>query len=37
MVKYTSSKQLSIEDFNLPFGGELFKENRWARLALDLP
>ncbi len=37
MIKYTSSKQISIEDFNLPFGGELSKENRWARLALELP
>ncbi len=37
IIKYTSSKQISIEDFNLPFGRELSKENRWARLALDLP
>jgi transposase, IS5 family len=37
MIKYTSSKQISIEDFNLPFGGELSKENRWAKLTLEMP
>ena len=33
MIKYTSSKQISIEDFIQPFGGTLSKENRWVKLA----
>lgn len=37
MIKYTSSKQISIEDFIQPFGGTLSKENRWVKLAHLLP
>ena len=37
MVKYTSIKQISIEDFIQPFGGKLSKGNRWVRLANLLP
>ena len=37
MVKYTSVKQISIEDFIQPFGGKLSKENRWVKLANLLP
>ena len=37
MIKYTSSKQISIEDFIQPFGGTLSKENRWVKLAYLLP
>jgi len=37
MIKYTSSKQISIEDFIQPFGGTLSKENRWVKLANFLP
>lgn len=37
MIKYTSSKQISIEDFIHPFGGTLSKENRWIKLAYLLP
>ena len=29
--------QLSIEEFFLPFGGKLRKDNRWARLAAMMP
>ena len=29
--------QLSIEDFFLPFGGKLRKDNRWVRLAAMMP
>ena len=37
MIKYTSSKQISLEDFIQPFGGTLSKENRWVKLAYLLP
>ena len=37
MIKYTSKKQISIEDFVLPFKGTLSKENRWVKLANFLP
>jgi len=37
MIKYTSSKQVSIEDFIQPFGGTLSKESRWVKLAYLLP
>ena len=29
--------QLVIEDFTMPFGGELDPENRWVRLAGIMP
>jgi len=37
MIKYTSNKQISLEDFIQPFGGTLSKENRWVKLANFLP
>lgn len=37
MIKYTSNKQISIEDFIQPFGGTLSKDNRWVKLAILLP
>ncbi len=37
MINYTSTKQISIEDFIQPFGGTLSKENRWVKLAYFLP
>jgi IS5 family transposase len=37
MIKYTSTKQISIEDFVQPFGGTLSKNNRWVKLAYLLP
>jgi len=36
MIKYTSNKQISIEEFIQPFG-TLSKENRWVKLARLLP
>ncbi len=32
MIKYSSSKQISIEEFIQPFGGNLNRENRWVKL-----
>ena len=29
--------QLSLEEFSLPFGGRLLRDNRWVRLAGILP
>lgn len=37
MVKYKSTKQLSIEEFKTPFYFGLDKNNRWARLANQIP
>ena len=37
MIKYTSTKQLSIEEFKTPFYHGLDKDNRWARLAQQIP
>jgi len=37
MIKYTSTKQLSIEEFKTPFYYGLDKRNRWARLAQQIP
>ena len=37
MIKYTSAKQLSIEEFKTPFYYGLDKNNRWARLAQQIP
>ena len=37
MIKYTSNKQISIEEFIQPFGGTLSKENHWVKLANLLP
>lgn len=37
MIRYNTTKQLSIEEFYLPFEGVLDKENRWVQLALLIP
>lgn len=37
MIKYTSTKQISIEEFKTPFYYGLDKNNRWARLAQKIP
>ncbi len=37
MIRYTSSKQLSLEGFKLPFGGELNPENRWVKWSEHIP
>ena len=37
MINYTSQRQMSIEDFRLPFAGKLDASNRWVRLAEQLP
>lgn len=37
MIKYTSTKQLSIEEFKTPFYYGLDKNNRWALLAQQIP
>ena len=33
----SNSDQLTIEDFFMPFGGNLLKTNRWVRLASMMP
>jgi hypothetical protein len=37
MIRYTSSKQLSIEEFKTPFELNLDSENRWAKLSSLIP
>lgn len=37
MIKYQSSKQISIADFVLPFSGSLNEKNKWVVLAHTLP
>ena len=37
MYRQESSKQLSFEDFYLPFAGHLDPNNRWMRLAVLIP
>lgn len=37
MIKYTSTKQLSIEEFRTPFYYGLDRTNRWVRLAEQIP
>lgn len=37
MIRYASSKQLSLEGFSLPFGGQLDPENRWVKWSLVIP
>lgn len=37
MINYTSNKQQKIEDFEGPFDIRLNKENRWVKLASELP
>jgi len=37
MIRYTSSKQLSLKGFILPFGGELKATNRWVKWSRVIP
>jgi transposase, IS5 family len=37
MINRENPRQLSIEEFELPFGGELDKRNRWVKLAEEMP
>lgn len=37
MIRYTSSQQLTIEEFKTPFQARIDKENRWIKLASILP
>jgi hypothetical protein len=37
MIRYKSNRQLSLEGFHLPFGGELSPENRWVRWSQVIP
>jgi len=37
MIKYTSTRQLSIEEFKTPFYYGLDKNNRWAQLTDQIP
>jgi len=37
MIRYTSSKQLSLEGFTLPFGGQLNPKNRWIKWSESIP
>jgi len=37
MIRYKSTRQLSIEEFKTPFQIKLDKENRWVKLGSSLP
>ena len=37
MIRYTSSKQLSLDGFSLPFGGSLNPQNRWVKWSEVIP
>ena len=37
MINRNNPRQLSIEEFKLPFAGELDKKNRWVKLAVVIP
>jgi transposase, IS5 family len=37
MIRYKSSRQLSLEGFVLPFGGELESDNRWVQWSEIIP
>jgi len=37
MVRYESTKQLTIEEFKTPFCRKLSKENRWVKLNQVVP
>ncbi|MEM6845849.1 MAG: transposase [Bacteroidota bacterium] len=37
MIRYTSQKQLSIEEFKTPFEAKLDPANRWVKLAQLMP
>jgi len=37
MIRYKSSRQISLEGFHLPFGGKLNPENRWVKWSEAIP
>ena len=37
MIRYKSTRQLSIEEFKTPFQIKLDKDNRWVKLGNSLP
>lgn len=37
MVEYISEKQISIEEFKIPFESSLLPDNRWVKLAQVVP
>ena len=37
MIRYKSSRQLSLDGFTLPFGGKLNPENRWVKWSEIIP
>jgi transposase, IS5 family len=37
MIKYNSVNQLSIEEFKTPFEIKIDKDNRWVKLAKQIP
>jgi len=37
MIRYTSSKQMSLEGFTHPFGGQLNPKNRWVKWSEVIP
>ena len=37
MIRYKSSKQLSLDGFELPFGGKLKETNRWVKWSEIIP
>jgi len=37
MIRYKSTRQMSIEEFKTPFQVKLDKENRWVKLGNSLP
>lgn len=37
MIRYTSNKQLQIEEFAMPFEGKLDNGNRWVQMAEQMP
>ena len=37
MIRYKSSKQLTLDGFTLPFGGKLSPENRWVKWSEIIP
>ena len=37
MIKYKSNRQLNLEGFHLPFGGQLSPDNRWVKWSQVIP
>ena len=37
MIRYSSSRQLGLSGFHLPFGGELSPDNRWVKWSEAIP